>query len=71
MDLFLEAKDDVFHRNRPFELRRTKKRTEKKLIALKKLNQQISEYMIQMGVSCEEVADFNFRSESKLNFTKA
>ncbi len=63
MDLFLEAKDDVFHRNRPSELRRTKKRTEEKLIALKKLNQQISEYMIQMGVSCEEVADFNFRSE--------
>ena len=33
----------------------------------KKLNQQISEYMIQMGVSCKEVAQFNFRSESDLD----
>ena len=67
LDLFLEAKDDVLHRNRPSELRRTKKRIEEKLISLKKLNQKISEYMIQMGVSCEEVAHFNFRSESDLD----
>eukprot|EP00795_Rhopilema_esculentum_P004932 gene4932-21272_t len=67
LDLFLDTVDDVFQRNRPSELRRTKKRIEEKLVSLKKLNQQISEYMIQMGVSCEEVAQFNFRSESDLD----
>ncbi len=67
LDLFLEAKDDVLHRNRPSELRRTKKQIEEKLIALKKLNQQIREYILQMGVSCKEVAHFNFRSESDLD----
>eukprot|EP00795_Rhopilema_esculentum_P010048 gene10048-18686_t len=67
LDLFLDTVDDVFQRNRPSELRRMKKRIEEKLVSLKKLNQQISEYMIQMGVSCEEVAQFNFRSESDLD----
>ena len=67
LDLFIETMNDVFQRNRPSELRRKKKCIEEKLVALKKLNQQISEYMIQMGVSCNEVAQFNFRSESELD----
>ena len=66
LDLFIETMNDVFQRNRPSELRRKKKCIEEKLVTLKKLNQQISEYMIQMGVSCNEVAHFNFRSESEL-----
>lgn len=38
-----------------------------KLTELKQLNQQISEYLIQTGVYCEEVAQFNYQSDSALD----
>ncbi len=70
LDLFLETRDGVLHRNRPSKLRRTKKRIKEKLVALKKLNQEIRDYMIHMDVSCNKVANFNFRSESDMDVYK-
>ena len=37
-----------------------------KVATIKQLNQKISEYMIQVGIPCSEVAAFNVASESNL-----
>ena len=67
LDLFKEKMVQVLQRKRGPELKRTKKRIEEKLAAIKELNQKISEYMIQVGIPCSEVAEFNFASESELD----
>ena len=67
LDLFKEKMLQVLQRKRGPELKRTKKRIEEKLTAIKELNQKISEYMIQVGIPCSEVAEFNFASESELD----
>ena len=67
LDLFQGKMEQVLQRNRESELKRTKKRIEEKLAAIKQLNQKISEYMIQVNTPCSEVAEFNFQSDSDLD----
>ena len=70
LDLFHEKVVQVLQRKQDSELKRTKKRIEEKLAAIKQLNQKISEYMIQVGIPCSEVAEFNFAMTQNWMLTK-
>eukprot|EP00794_Sanderia_malayensis_P002528 gene2528-biopygen1386 len=57
----------VIERKNPREMLRMKKRIEEKLVNLKELNTQMVNFMIQSGISCEEVAAFNYTNDVNLD----
>ena len=58
---------EVIERKNQREMQRMKKRVEEKLANLKELNKQMVNFMIQSGISCEQVAAFNYTSDVNLD----
>eukprot|EP00794_Sanderia_malayensis_P006668 gene6668-biopygen5443 len=67
LNLFQANIGETMERRNPTELQRTKRRIEEKLKNIQELNTQMSYYMVQAGISCEEVARFNYESDLKLD----
>ena len=58
---------EVIKRKNPREMQRMKKRIQEKLGNLKELNKQMVNIMILSGISCEDVAAFNYTSDENLD----
>ena len=67
LEIFQANINGTIQRRRPIEMQRTKRRIEEQLENVKQLNKQMTYYMVQAGVSCEEVANFTYQSDVSLD----
>ena len=66
LEIFQANINGTIQRRRPIEMQRTKMRIEEQLENVKQLNKQMTYFIVQAGVSCEEVAHFTYQSDISL-----